>query len=208
MAPSPAATRFVGLSGSWGTFKMGHFSAPVRRHHRHPGQQHAQYRHSRDRRNLWAQATQERRTRPTPAAFRHPAGELDSLRFAELGGIRVLRAIRDGRRSSPRCGQPPARATIPAVAIPATATQSYRYINGPFTGFIAYEFHNNIRGASQCEPGRLGILDRCPVAIQRVQHRRQVRMAGLRRHAVDRPQAQVLAVEFDDQHRRQRRTLY
>ena len=133
MAPSLAVTRFVGLSGSWGRFYMGHYSAPYDDITDHRGQ-YGQYRIL-SQGNLWAQGSQDvGMSGQATAAVRQPAGKLDSLGFAELGGIRDLRAIRVGRRRV----RPAERNTGSNFRQDTTTV--------PSPAVIAYQYNNNVRG--------------------------------------------------------------
>ena len=75
----------------------------------------------------WTQSTERR--------LRQPAGELDPLRFAELVGFLVQRAIRVGRREAP------------VAAIADNQSSLLQVQQRPFQRrVVAYEYNNNIRG--------------------------------------------------------------
>ena len=117
---------FLGLSGSLGTFKMGFFSAPYDDITIIQGSSTLNT-GILSTGSLWAQATQDPSGHVTGNVhrrrFRLPAGELDSVRFAELGGILVFRAIRNWRKEPDSAdGQAAGANNNTSGAIPATAT--------------------------------------------------------------------------------------
>ncbi len=163
----------------------------VRRYHRDRGEQYAQYRHSRDR------ATCGRKVRRAMSNGGFDNRLKNSIRWdsPNWAGFVTSSAIRDEPKDSPSSQQQPtgpspaSTTTVPSPPSSPTSTTT-------------------TSAARSSEPGRLGLLHRCPVAVQPVQHCRQVRMAGLRLHAVDLPQAPVLGNLFDDPRRRQWQCLY
>ncbi len=78
-ATSAAATRYVGLSGAWGRFYMGHYSAPYDDITGIGAANTANYRDSHAGQPVGARYAEQCERR-----LRQPAGELDSLRLAEL----------------------------------------------------------------------------------------------------------------------------
>jgi predicted porin len=147
---------FLGLSGSWGTFKMGFFSAPYDDITIIQGSSTLNT-GILSTGSLWAQATQD------------PAGDVNG-KISTGGGFdsRLANSIRydsptwsgfsfsgqfaTGERSrsnSAGTGQSAGANNNTSGNVSSNSnSQSYiaRYINGPFTGLIGYEFHNNLRG--------------------------------------------------------------
>ena len=147
---------FLGLSGSWGTFKMGFFSAPYDDITIVQGSSTLNT-GILSTGSLWAQATQD------------PAGDVsgkvstgggfdsrlaNSIRFDSntYAGFSFSGQFATGERSrnnSAGTGQSAGANNNTSGNVSSNSnSQSYiaRYINGPFTGLIGYEFHNNLRG--------------------------------------------------------------
>ena len=119
---------FLGLSGSWGTFKMGFFSAPYDDITIIQGSSTLNT-GILSTGSLWAQATQDpsgtSRAPSPPAVVSTPGWR---TRFATIrrpgrdSRFRGNSLLPKGARPQEARARPPARTTIPAVAIPATAT--------------------------------------------------------------------------------------
>jgi predicted porin len=147
---------FLGLSGNWGTFKMGFFSAPYDDITIIQGSSTLNT-GILSTGSLWAQATQD------------PAGDVtgkistgggfdsrlaNSIRYDSptWSGFNFSAQFASGERSrnnSSGTGQSAGANNNTSGNVSTNSnSQSYiaRYINGPFTGLIGYEYHQKLRG--------------------------------------------------------------
>ena len=122
---------FVGLSGGWGTFKMGRFLAPYDDIHGIFGNDTTYATSILSTAAIWAQGW---------------AGQPENGGFDD----RLQRSIRYDTPSYSGFSLAAQYATNAGTPTSNSNNQSYNvaYRNGPFVGLVAYERHHNIRGAT------------------------------------------------------------
>ncbi len=146
---------FLGLSGSWGTFKMGFFSAPYDDITIIQGSSTLNT-GILSTGSLWAQATQD--PSGTVTGTQSTGGGFDSrlansIRYdsPNWAGFSFSGQFASAERSATAGGAGQAAGANNNTSGGNSSnsnSQSYivRYINGPFTGLFGYEYHNNLRG--------------------------------------------------------------
>ena len=130
---------FVGLSGGWGTFKMGRYLAPYDDIHGIFGNDNTASTSILSTASVWAQGF----------AGQPVNGGFDDRLQQSIRYDRPSYAASSSRRNSRPTAARAARPTRPRRRATATTSRmALFYRNGPFVGGVAYEYHHNQRGTS------------------------------------------------------------